>query len=153
MKKKMVKLMTLTLAVLMVFSLSSCAADKKGDETQQNSTVELPTLWQSAMYLEDIALGQGEKKIEVEVKADEKSVVFTISTNQKTLADALLENQLVEGDEGPYGLYIKRVNGILADYDEDATYWSLSQNGQAMTCGASEVEISGGERFELTRTK
>ena len=41
----------------------------------------------------------------------------------------------------------------MADYDEDQTYWSLCRNGEALMSGASEVKISGGEAFEMIRTK
>ncbi len=149
MKNKIVTLLSLVLALLMLVSLASCAKEKYDDVTVET----LSPLWQTAMYHNDISFGTGDKTIKVEVKAEDKSVVFTLSTNYTTLADALFEHQLVEGEDGPYGLYIKRVNGILADYDEDATYWSLSKDGETLMSGASEVEIADGDRFELTRTK
>ena len=82
-------------------------------------------LWESATYTQNQTFGEGKTTIEVEVKAEEKSVTFTINTDKENLADALLEHKLVDGDDSQYGLYIKKVNGILADYDVDKAYWGL----------------------------
>ncbi len=92
--------------------------------------------------------------ITVEVIDDEgKSTEFKIDTNKETLADALLEAKLVEGEESQYGLYIKYVNGIRADYELDGAYWSLSKDGEMLLTGASETKIANGEKYELTYTK
>ena len=69
------------------------------------------------------------------------------------LADALLEAKLVEGDMDTYGLYIKYVNGIRADYTLDGAYWSLSKGGEMLMTGASDTPIADGDSFELTYTK
>ena len=55
----------------------------------------------TAKYTEDVTLGEGSKTITVTVKDHEgKAVVFTIKTDAKTVGDALLENELIAGDEG-----------------------------------------------------
>lgn len=115
--------------------------------------VQVDSLWESAAYIEDTVLGEGEKKIEVEVKAGEKSVVFTISTDAGNLADALKEHSLIEGEDSQYGIYIKKVNNILADYDIDGYYWSLTKDGDYLLTGADATEIADGEHYELVRTK
>lgn len=78
---------------------------------------------------------------------------FNIKTNCDNLGDALLEAKLVEGEDGPYGLYIKVVDGLRADYELDGAYWSLSKNGEMLLTGVSETKISNGEKYELTYTK
>jgi hypothetical protein len=50
-------------------------------------------------------------------------------------------------------MYIKKVNGITADYDVDQSYWALSQDGTPSPTGASGAEIKGGEHFEFIYTK
>ena len=115
--------------------------------------VQVDSLWESATYIEDTVLGEGEKKIDVEVKAGEKSVVFTISTDAENLADALKEHSLIEGEDSQYGIYIKKVNNILADYDIDGYYWSLTKDGDYLLTGADATEIADGEHYELVRTK
>ena len=61
-----------------------------------------------------------EKTITVTVVDDKgEKTVFTITTNSPNLRGALEQEKLVEGEEGPYGLYVKVVNGLRADYDKD----------------------------------
>ncbi len=115
--------------------------------------VQVDLIWESATYIEDTTLGEGEKKIEVEVKAGERSVVFTILTDAENLADALKEHSLIEGEDSTYGIYIKKVNNILADYDVDGYYWSLTKDGEYLLTGADATEIADGEHYELVRTK
>ena len=115
--------------------------------------VKAEGLWENATYTQNETFGEGKTTIDVEVKAEEKSVTFTINTDKENLADALLEHKLVEGDDSQYGLYIKKVNGILADYDIDQSYWGLYKNGEMLNTGASDTEISSGEHYELVYTK
>lgn len=111
------------------------------------------TLWSDAMYLEDQEFGEGTKTVRVEVKAEEKTVVFTLHTDEEFLGEALLAHGLIEGEEGQFGLYVKKVNGITADYDVDQTYWSLSKGGEYLMTGVDTTPISDGEGYELVRTK
>ena len=97
--------------------------------------------------------GKGATTVQVEVKVEEQSVTFTLHTDKTILADALLEHDLVAGDEGAYGLYVKVVNGITADYDIDQSYWSLTKNGEMLMTGVSGVTVADGEHYELTREK
>ena len=139
--KTLTRLTLILIALLTLFSLTACAdVDKTG-------------AWETATYDRDTELGEGAKTIIVKVIAEEQALTFTIHTDKETLADALLEHKLVDGEEGPYGLYVKKVNGIVADYDTDQTYWSLSKNGTDMMVGADGAEIADGEQYELTRKK
>ena len=105
--------------------------------------------WKDATYRENKEFGKGAKTVVVQVEAGEQFIEFTIHTDKANLADALLEHKLVEGDNSQYGLYLKKVNGILADYDVDKTYWGLYKNGEMMMVGVSSAEISDGEHYEL----
>ena len=119
----------------------------------KKENVEAMSLWDNAIYTEDKTFGNGAKIFELEVKAEEKSVTFTIKTDADNLEEALFEHKLIDGEKGPYGMYIKKVNGITADYDVDQSYWALSQDGTPSATGASGAEIKGGEHFEFTHTK
>ena len=127
---------------MLIFVLVSCVQNKVGDISSNNVT-----------YDRDAELGSGDKTIMVSVINDNETIVFTIHTDKKNLGDALIENDLVSGEDGPYGLYIKKVNGIVADYDLDQTYWSLTKNGEYMTTGVSDTVISDGDCYELTKMK
>ncbi len=110
-------------------------------------------LWQNAVYTSDTVLGEGSKTVNVSVEAGEKTVCFTISTDKATVGDALKEHNLISGEEGPYGLYVKKVNGITADYNIDQSYWSFNKNGEYMSTGVDITEFSNGDSFELVYTK
>ena len=142
MKNLSISLVSLTLILAFILCLSSCS-----------SAVDADALWENAVYLEDTELGTGEKTVSVEVKAGEKSVVFTISTDASVLGDALLEHSLIDGEMGAYGMYIKKVNGITADYDVDQSYWGFYKDGEYMITGVDSTEFSDGESFELVYTK
>ena len=78
---------------------------------------------------------------------------FEIKTDADNLGDALVANGLVEGDVGDYGLYIKVVDGLRADYDLDGAYWAISKDGEYLMTGADSTPIADGEHYELTYTK
>ena len=152
------KVLGILLALVLVFSFASCnetpatSSDLASSDVTSSENVVV-SLWDNALYTEDTVVGEGEKTVYVEVKAEEKSITFTINTNATILGDALIENNLIAGEEGAYGLYIKTVNGILADYDVDSTYWGFFKDGEYMMTGVDTTEISGGEHYELVRTK
>lgn len=115
------------------------------------NTVTKEGLWENATYRRDMEFGDGAKTVEVEVKAGEESVTFTIHTDKDTLGDALLEHDLVDGEEGAFGLYVKFVNGIEADYDKDGSYWGFYKSGEMMPVGVDGAVIADGEHYELVR--
>lgn len=115
--------------------------------------VDATGVWEDAIYRSDKEFGKGAKTVEVEVKVEEQSVTFTIHTDKEMLGDALLEHGLLEGEEGPYGLYVKKVNGMLADYDVNQHYWSLCKNGEYMMTGVDSTPIADGEHYELVYAK
>ena len=67
-----------------------------------------------------------------------------LETNYSNLGTALQRLGLIKGEEGPYGLYIKDVNGITADYDIDGTYWALYINDEYSMAGVDQIEIKNG---------
>ena len=164
------KLFAMLLTLAMLLALVSCATPaetpeesetmteietvvEKKTEAQADSGVPAEGLWKDATYREDQTFGNGAKTIKVTVKAENASVTFTVKTDKENLADALLEHKLVEGEDGAYGLYIKKVNGMLADYDVNQTYWSFQIDGVAQMNGVSDAKIQGGESFELVYAK
>lgn len=136
----MKRIICLVVCILCLFVAACNKAPEKG-------------LWEAATYTEDTEFGSGTKTVKVEVKAEEKSVIFTLNTDKTTLGDALLEHNLISGEKGAYGLYVKVVNGITADYDVNQSYWSLTKDDVYMQTGVDGTEISDGEHYELTYTK
>lgn len=110
-------------------------------------------LWENATYTEDAEFGNGTKTVLVEVRAEDKSVTFKINTDKEKLGEALIEHNLISGENGAYGLYVKVVNGIMADYNINQSYWAFTKNGESMMSGVDGAEISNGEHYELVYTK
>lgn len=130
------------------------AADPTETPTEEpEETVAAEGVWANATYLSDKEFGEGNKKVEVEVEANGQSVTFTINTDADTLGAALLEHNLIAGEEGQFGLYVKTVNGMLADYDINKSYWGFYQNGEYLMTGVDTTEIDGGEHFEIVYSK
>lgn len=140
--KKMMKVMSLVLLFVFVLSLIAC----------QNETTTV-SVWEDATYTEDMTIGEGKKVFDFVVEAEDKSVVFTIKTDAEFLGEALQEHKLVSGEEGAYGLYIKYVNGILADYDKNGAYWGFYQDGEYMNVGADETVIQSGAEYKVVYEK
>lgn len=74
---------------------------------------------------------------------------FEIHTDKTTVGEALVELGLIKGDEGQYGLYVKNVNGITADYDVDGTYWAFYVNGEYASSGVDTTTITAGESYSF----
>ena len=107
-----------------------------------------PASWEDAKYTEDTTVGEGATTVSVKVTADEKTVTITLNTDKTDLAEAMLAEGLCAGEESTYGLYIKYVNGIRADY-----YWKLTVNGEDSMVGASGTPIVSGTVYEFIRAK
>ena len=95
----------------------------------------------------------GVKTITVEVvHKDTSSRSFTFWTGQEYLGAALIEEGLVLGEQGPYGLYIKWVDGETADYDVDQSYWALYEGEEYAVTGADQTPVEDGDSFSLVYT-
>ncbi len=95
---------------------------------------------------------EGAKVLAVQVVHGDGSMRdFAIRTDADYLAQALLEYEPlgVQGDDGPFGLYIQTVDGETAS-DTEQTFWSISKDGAALTTGASGQPVADGEHYELT---
>lgn len=138
----MKKLFILLLSLVFVFGLVSCVKPVNSEEVNKD-----------AVYAADTELGEGDKTVYVAVVTGDKTVTFTVHTSEQFLGKALLDLRLIDGDQGDYGLYVKKVNGVVADYDVDQSYWSLSVAGEISMTGIDAVEVVDGTHYELTYTK
>ena len=95
-------------------------------------------------------LGTGSMEFSLTVVDQEGSETqFEIHTDKETVGEALLELGLIEGEESEYGLYVKTVNGITADYDTDGTYWAFYINGEYASSGVDSTKIAEGESYSF----
>ena len=150
MKAKKLLIAALALVMCLSVALSLCACNNSDSSTV---SISEDPLWKTATHKSDVTLGEGKTTIQVDIVAGEKSITATINTDAITLEEALKSADLVEGEESEYGLFIKKVNGIEADFDKDQTYWAVSKDGEYMNSGVSTITIKSGEHYELKRTK
>ena len=95
-------------------------------------------------------LGTGETEFPLTIAdRDGTEIRITVRTDKTVVGDALQELGLIEGEEGPYGLYVKVVNGIRADYDTDKVYWAFYVNGDYAVSGVDVTEICAGDEYAL----
>ena len=107
--------------------------------------------WETTQESDDGTQTPAEKKnfTFIVVDKDGSETSFAITTDTATVGDALLSEGLIEGDEGAYGLYVKKVNGIVADYDIDQTYWAFYINGEYAMTGVDKTEIVNGSTYSF----
>ena len=141
MKQTIKSTISIVLSLLFLLSLVAC------------NTVDKTGIWEEATYLRDKEFGKGSKTVVVEVKAADQMVTFTIHTDKETVGEALMEHDLIDGEEGPYGLYVKKVNGMTADFDVDGHYWAFYIDGEMAMTGVDSTEIKEGVTYQLECTK
>lgn len=76
-----------------------------------------------------------------------KETSFNVTTEKKTVGEALLDEGLIEGDAGQYGLYVTSVNGIEAVYEKDGTYWAFYVNGEYAMSGVDTTDVEDGAQY------
>ncbi len=156
MNRKFIKNIVVAIVCLaLVLSLCACGGAETPETVAptQVETKAIDELWTTALYTQDTKLGDGATSITVEVQAGEHSVAFELNTDKAVLADAMAEFDLVSGEESEYGLYIKEVNGIVADYDADKAYWALYQGDEYSMAGADSVKVTNGSTYTFVYTK
>ena len=137
----MKKTISLLLCLVLALGLFACAKETEG------------SLWDNAAYTADAELGEGSKTIRVDVTMEEKTITLTVHTDAETVGAALQDEGLISGEEGAYGLYIKDVIGVTADYDADQAYWAFYIDGEYAMTGIDLTEISEDAVYGLTYTK
>lgn len=97
---------------------------------------------------ESNVLGEGSTQFTFTVAdQDGNETQYEIHTDKETVGDALLELDLIAGDESEYGLYVKTVNGITADYDKDGVYWAFYVDGEYATAGVDATAVTAGASY------
>ena len=130
MKKTIKSTLALILALLMTLCLVACKEQAETPETsagasENGGAIAPEGLWANATYL----------------------------TDAETLGDALLAHSLIAGDQGDFGLYVKVVNGITADYDVDQSWWGFYKNGELLLTGVDMTAFEDGDHYELKYEK
>ena len=121
----MKKLLSLMLALAMVLSLAGFASATEAEtEILWDENEETILLENGGVY------GQGETAFTLVVSCLSETAAVTVNTDAKTVGEALAELSIVAGEDSEWGLYVKTVNGITAEYDTDGTYWAFYIEGE-----------------------
>lgn len=93
---------------------------------------------------------EGAKTVVVEVvHGDQSTREFTYHTDLEYLGELLLAEQLAEGEDSAYGLFITTVDGEAAQ-DSLHQWWCITKGGGRVDTGADTTPIADGDHFELT---
>lgn len=119
-------------------------------ESQTPSESESQTASADTDSTERRVLGEGRTSFDFDViDQDGGGTKFEIHTDKETVGEALMELGLIEGDESEYGLYVKTVTGITADYDKDGKYWAFYINEEYAQTGVDATAIAEGDSYSF----
>lgn len=132
------------LIVSMAFSTIGCSTNEQSENNQPSTEA------QNLDATTEQVLGEGQTQFMFTVvDKDGNATNFEIHTDKETVGDALLEVELIAGEESEYGLFVKTVNGITADYDVDQTYWAFYVNDEYASSGVDTTAIEDGKTYSF----
>ena len=152
------KILSLILALSLLFCTAALAGCSKDEPTGETTTAEATTAAQTtaeaateattAAEAEQIGTGSVSFMFNVTF-ADGSTKSYKVSTDKKTVGEALSELKLIDGEVGEYGLYIKTVDGVTVDYDTDKSYWAFYIDGEYAQTSVDKTDIAEGSVYEL----
>lgn len=83
------------------------------------------------------------------IDAEGNQSLTDIATDKEILGEVLSEHGIIKGEQGDYGMYIKEVNGIVADYETTGTYWAFYIDGEMAMTGVDQTKIVDGAVYSL----
>ena len=138
--KKIILLISVMLIAAMALTMSGCGTVEETAATSEPTAA-------SAVKAEPEKVGTGATQFTFVVDDGKEEKEFLVSTDKTTVGEALLELELIAGDESDYGLYVKTVNGVTADYDKDKSYWAFYIDGEYAQTGVDSTEIKAGATY------
>ncbi len=145
------KLLSLFLCIVLIAAVALFTIGCNDNETGDGEEKET---FETSAEPKVNEVGEGDTQFSfVVADIDGNEVAFTVRTNKKIVGEALMEVGLVEGEVGPYGLYVKKVNGITADFDVDGTYWAFYVNGEYAATGVDKTEINPDDSYMMKVSK
>lgn len=140
-KYSMKKLLSILLCIALIAAMALCTS---GCGSKNNTTASVTSADASAV----VSKGEGETMFLFNVvDPDGKESRFEIHTDEKTVGAALLSLGLIAGEDSEYGLYVKTVNGVTVDYDQDGKYWAFYVDGEYAATGVDSTDITAGATY------
>lgn len=138
------------LAVTMAAGMTACGSKSGDDGSAQGAVQESAQAQTQSAFADGSDLGEGNTEFTLTVTDKEGAESsFTIHTDRENVGDALTEIGIIVGEEGDYGLYVKTVNGVTADYDTDQTYWAFYINGEYASTGVDSTPVTAGDTYSF----
>ncbi len=139
---RLTKVLSFLLCMVLLAATALCTSGCNDNNT--------PTSQTSALPAETVAVGQGATRFSLTVTDDTGRVTaYSVQTDKTTVGEALLELDLIAGEQGAYGLYVKTVAGRTVDYNKDGKYWAFYVNGQYAVKGVDLTEIDPAAAYAL----
>ena len=163
MKKALSLILCMVLIVAMALFTTGCNGNAGSETTAAVVTEAATTVAETTVAAtpteapgseaaaeEVTVLGEGSKMFNFGVMdLDGNETWFEIHTDEETVGAALLALELIEGEESQYGLFVKTVNGITADYDKDKVYWAFYVNGEYAMSGVDATAVTEGDSYSF----
>ena len=141
MKDTVKKIVTWMLAMMLIVAMALGMAGCGSKEEAAESTVE-------TVHEDGTVLGEGSKEFAFTVvDADGVETNLEIHTDKETVGEALLDLGVIAGEDGEYGLYVKTVNGLTVDFEEDGKYWAFYIDGEYGMTGVDATTITEGASY------
>jgi len=142
MKRKYFILPFVLVALIAVTALTGCNGNSGGASAPPSEAVQ-------GVY----EIGQGAVVFRFEVVDDaEVLTVWEVSTDEETVAAALVGVGLISGDESDWGLMVIEVNGLVADWDANQSFWAFYIDGEFAMAGADATDIEPGATYAFVYT-
>ena len=144
MNNKKMKSLFLCMMLIVAMAFTTVGCNNKKESSVEESTAIVEETVESEVEV----LGEGETMfLFTVVDKDGNETNYEIHTDKEVVGDALLDLELIAGEDGDFGLYVKTVNGITADYDVDQTYWAFYVDGEYAMSGVDATEIEDGVSY------
>ena len=96
---------------------------------------------------------QGSKTVTVTVvHKDGSEKVFTCQTEEELLGKVLVNENIVVGNYGEFGLYFDTADGEKADWNVDNGWWQVFVGEEAAITGADQIPITDGGTYKMVYT-
>lgn len=89
------------------------------------------------------------KTITVDIAYDDVKKTLEIETEAEYLGDAMTAEGLMEGENGPYGIFVTAVDGRVAD-DSIQEWWNVTKDGEYVDTGVDMTVLTDGDKYEFT---
>ena len=141
------KLLALVLAFVLIAAaaLTGCSTTPAETTAPPAETTEAPAETQPVTEL-----GEGASNFGLTI-VDKEGVthLYRVHTNVGMMGEALTEVDLIDGEQGQYGMYIKSVLGQVLDYETDGMYWAFYVNGEYAMTGVDQTPVEHDAQYML----